>query len=168
MIVPIFGSPGCGKTTLGNALMKKFGYPFFELSWMPELKVMNSKKISYEQEEKIAIFALLNVAKTYCEHGHQVVLISDFRFDSFDLVMQNIGLGSPVIKLISSDENVLRSRVLDNSRPSAYRNANEALDLNEKMLLRTFENQLTIDVSKYDLETEINLISNFFIALTNK
>jgi hypothetical protein len=168
MIVPIFGSPGCGKTTLGNALMKKFGYPFFELSWMPELKVMNSKKISYEQEEKIAIFALLNVAKTYCEHGHQVVLISDFRFDSFDLVMQNIGLGSPVIKLISSDENVLRSRVLDNSRPSAYRNANEALDLNKKMLLRTFENQLTIDVSKYDLETEINLISNFFIALTNK
>ena len=165
MIVPIFGSPGCGKTTLGNALTKKLGYPFFELSWMPEFKILNGKKISYKHEEKIAIHALLNVAKTYCEHGHEVVLISDFRFDSFDFVIQNIGLSSPVIKLIASDENVLRARVLDDFRPSAYRNVDEALHLNRKILSKIFKNQLTIDVNKCTLATEINLVSNFITCL---
>ena len=86
MIVPIFGSPGSGKTTLGKAIMKKFGYPFFELSWIPELRTMNGHAISYEEEENIAVCALLNVAKTYCEQGHKIVLVSDFRLNSFSQV----------------------------------------------------------------------------------
>ena len=81
MIVPIFGSPGSGKTTLANAIMKKFGYPFLE-SWIPELRTMNGHAISYE-EEKIAVCVLLSVAKTYYEQGHKIVLISDFKVIPF-------------------------------------------------------------------------------------
>lgn len=161
MIVPIFGSPGSGKTTLGNALMQKFGYPFFELSWIPELRTMNGQAISYEAEEKIAVCALLNVAKTYFEHGHKVVLVSDFRLNSFNLVMHQIGLTSPVIKLIASNENILRFRILDNSRSSAYRNVDEALSFNRKIISQTFENELSIEVTKYSLEKEISLVSKF-------
>ena len=118
MILPIFGSPGSGKITLGNSLRDKCGYPFFELSWMPEFRTLNGRTISYEQDEKIAVCALVKVAQTYCEHGHEVVLVSDFRINSFDLVMSYLGFTSPVIKLIASDENILRSRVLNDSRPS--------------------------------------------------
>ena len=161
MIVPIFGSPGCGKTTLGNALMRKFSYPFFELSWMPELRLMNGRAISYQDEEKIAVYALLNVAKTYCAHGHEVVLVSDFRLNSFDLVMHCIGSASPVVKLVASDEAVLRSRILDNSRPSAYRNIDQALSINREISRQTFDSELSIDVTKYTLEQEIASISEF-------
>lgn len=164
MIVPIFGSPGSGKTTLGNALMKKFSYPFFELSWMPELRLMNGKAISYQDEEKIAVRALLNVAKTYCAHGHKVVLVSDFRLNSFDLVMHCIGLASPVIKLIASDEAVLCRRIIDNSRPSAYRNVDEALNINREISHQTFENELSIDITKCSLEQEITLVSEFIAS----
>ena len=161
MIVPIFGSPGCGKTTLGNAMMKKFGYPFFELSWIPEFRTMNGRAISYAEEEKIAVCALLNVAKTYCQQGHKVVLVSDFRFSSFAHVFDSVGLGSPIIKLIASDENILRSRVLDSSRPSAYRDVDEALRINKKIISQTFKNELCIDVTECSLADEIYRILKF-------
>ncbi len=161
MILPIFGSPGSGKTTLGNSLREKCGYPFFELSWMPEFRTLNGRTISYEQDEKIAIYALLNVAQTYCEHGHKVVLVSDFRINSFGLVMSCLGFTSPVIKLIASDENILRSRVLNDSRPSGYRNDEEALRLNRKIISYTFENELSIDVTKFTLEEQTSLILAF-------
>lgn len=162
--MPIFGSPGSGKTTLGNAIMKKFGYPFFELSWIPELRIMNGQAISYEEEEKIAVCALLNVATTYCEQGHKIVLVSDFRLNSFSQVLDSIGLASPVIKLIASDEDILRLRVLNSSRPSAYRNVDEALHLNKKIISRTFENELCVDVTKSALADEISLILRFIAS----
>ena len=161
MIVPIFGSPGSGKTTLGNLLREKCGYPFFELSWMPEFRTLNGKIISYEQDEEIAVYALLSVAQTYCEHGHKVILVSDFRINSFDLVMSCLGFTSPVIKLIASNENILRSRVLNNSRPSGYRNDKEALHLNRKIISYTFENEISIDITRYTLEEQISLILAF-------
>ena len=164
MIVPIFGSPGSGKTTLGNALRDKFGYPFFELSWMPEFRILNGRTISYEQDEEIAVCALLNIAETYCKYGHKVVLVSDFRINSFGLVMDTIGFASPVIKLIAFDENILRSRVLNPSRPSNYRNDAEALRINEKIMIQTFENELVINVVKHTLKSEILLISKFIAS----
>lgn len=167
MIVPIFGCPGSGKSTLGDRLAKNFGYPFFELSWMPEFRIMNGKKISYEEEEKIAVSALLGVAKTYCEYGHKIVLVSDFRLNSLDLVMNSIGIATPVIKLIASDDDILRTRVINNSRSSFYRNAEEALHLNEKISIANFENQISIDVTKSSLETEIKLVLEFVNSFQN-
>ena len=164
MIVPIFGSPGSGKTTLGNAIMKKLGYPFFELSWIPELRTMNGRAISYEKEEKIAVCALLSVATTYCEQGHRIVLVSDFRLNSFPQVLDSIGSKSPVIKLIASNEDILRSRILEPSRPSAYKNVDEALHLNKKIISQTFQNELCIDVTKSVLADEISAISTFITS----
>ena len=161
MIVPIFGSPGSGKTTLGNAIVRKFGYPFFELSWIPEFRTIDGRVISYEEEEKIAVHALLKVAKTYCQYGHRIVLISDFRLNSFPQVLDSIGLASPVIKLIASEEDTLRSRVLDSSRPSAYKDVDEALRINKKIISQTFKNELCIDVTECTLADEISTILEF-------
>ncbi|MEY2831030.1 MAG: hypothetical protein RLZZ574_288 [Cyanobacteriota bacterium] len=128
---------------------------------------MNGQAISYQEEEEIAVVALLNVAKTYCENGHNVVFVSDFRLNSLDLVMRSIGLSSPVIKLIASDTNILRKRVLNPSRPSTYRDVDEALHINQKIFSTTFENQLALDVTKCTFKTEIALVWEFIIAHQN-
>ena len=84
--------------------------------------------------------------------------------NSFSQVLDSIGLASPVVKLIASNGNILRLRVLDSSRPSAYRNVDEALRLNRKITAQTFKNELCIDVNKCALVDEISITSTFITS----
>ena len=79
-------------------------------------------------------------------------------------MLDTIGSKSPVIKLIASDEDILQSRILDSSRPSSYRNVDEALKLKKKIISQTFENELCIDITKCVLTEETSMTSRFIAS----
>jgi hypothetical protein len=159
MIVPIIGAPGTGKTTLARALSDRYGIPHFEMSWVPEFTRMNGCPIPYEADERVALEALIAVAKVYEAAGHNVVCVSDFRLEVWPLVQALLGEGSyQTVKLICSDPALLSSRVLDPTRSSGFRDAESALRHNAAYTALQIPGAVEIDVAEHSIDNVVQVL----------
>jgi len=159
LIIVTTGAPGTGKTTIQRALSTRLGCPEFELSWMPEFPIRDGERIAYEEDEAIAVDALIQVAKTYLRHGHRYVLLSDLRLATLARVRELlIGVPHLFVVLRISDEALLTSRVLDESRPSGYRDDVEATALNARYPELGLPNSVLVDTGKVSVEEAVESI----------
>ena len=156
MIVIIVGAPGIGKTTLLEKLGERLGCPYLELSWMPEFREKNGQPIPYEEDEQVAIENLVLIAQNYRRHGHRIVLLSDFRIESLPAVTRLIPPGERLIlTLVMTDSAELKRRVLNETRPSGYRNWKYALALNERLRSMPLDHEEKIDITGLSIEETI-------------
>ena len=69
----ITGLPGSGKSTLADALREK--YPGFIVLRMDELRKIVTPSPTYSEEERDLLYrAIVYLAKTLSEHGHEVII----------------------------------------------------------------------------------------------
>jgi hypothetical protein len=161
MIVLILGCPGSGKTTALRELSERFGVPHFELSWMPEFRRMNGRRLSYEEDEAIAIRGIVAVAKAYVRSGHHAVLLGDFRLEAWHHVLDAVGdFPHLVVKLVFEDDSALAERVLDPSRPSGYRDVGAAQEINQDLRSMDIPGSVEIDVSAQSVSDVVIQINN--------
>jgi hypothetical protein len=165
MIIPVIGAPGTGKTTLCQELTRRCGTPHFELSWMPEFLQRNGLAIPYEEDEKTAVRALIAVAQIYCAAGHRVVLVSDFRNAVLPLVLELLA-AQPyrVLRLYSSDEDLLATRVLEPTRSSGYRDVAAAQAGNREIQTLDLGDSLDIDVASHGVDRILEIIRTEILA----
>ena len=133
----IHGAPGTGKSSLAWALQAHFQSPCFEFGWIPEFRVKRNSTITYEEEEGLAFENLTLVVKNYVRHGFGNIVITDLR----DHIVQQVpdefaDYDYILVTLWMDDDEALKSRVLDDSRSSGYRDWQEALVLNTKIVNR--------------------------------
>lgn len=136
-LIFIHGAPGTGKSSLAWALQAKFQSPCFEFGWIPEFRVKRNSTISYEEEEGLAFENLTLVVKNYVRHGFDNIIITDLR----DHIVQRLavefeGYAYILVSLWMDDEEALKSRVLDASRSSGYRDWQAAVTLNKDIVSR--------------------------------
>lgn len=151
MIIALLGPPGIGKTTISDHFMQIYGIPVLELSWVPEFRILNGQRISYEQDEAIAIKVLYAAANVYTQAGHHVVMLTDFRVEVVNSVfeLQDEVEGVSVI-LWTSDEDVLRSRIL--SRTEGFRDPVKAIADNSRWKDMLAPHAVRIDVNELSIE----------------
>jgi hypothetical protein len=133
----IHGAPGMGKSTLAWALQQQLQSPCFEFGWIPEFRVKRDSTITCEGEESLAFENLTLVVKNYVHHGFEKIIITDLR----DHIIQTIpevfaGHSYRLITLWVDSNELLKSRVLEESRSSGYRNWQESLEINRTILAR--------------------------------
>ncbi len=144
----IAGAPGSGKSTIATLLQQKLDGPRFEFGWIPEFRNTGKRTIPYVEDEALAFENLTLVVKNYAKHGFKNIIITDLDnkrikelsniFGDFDYIL---------FTLRQSDAKNLKSRVLEGSRSSGYRNWEEAVQINQELLDRpAFPNEIFIEV----------------------
>jgi hypothetical protein len=133
----IHGAPGTGKSTLAWALQHHLQSPCFEFGWIPEFRTKRDSTVTWEEEESLAFENLTLVGKNYVRHGFENIIITDLR----DHIIQTVpkvfaGHSYRLITLWMDNDELLKSRVLEESRSSGYRNWTESLEINRKILAR--------------------------------
>ncbi len=133
----IHGAPGTGKSTLAWALQHHLQSPCFEFGWIPEFRVKRDSTITWEEEESLSFENLTLVVKNYVLHGFEKIIITDLR----DHIIQTIpavltGYSYRLVTLWMDNGELLKSRVLEESRSSGYRNWQESLEINRTILAR--------------------------------
>ena len=133
----IHGAPGTGKSTLAWTLQNHLQSPCFEFGWIPEFRVKRNSTITWEEEESLAFENLTLVAKNYVRHSFEKIIITDLR----DHIIQTIpevfaGHSYRLITLWMDNDELLKSRVFEESRSSGYRNWRESFEINRTILAR--------------------------------
>ena len=147
----IAGAPGSGKSTLARVLHQRLNSPMFEFAWIPEfrLDVYNSQA----REEALSFENLVWVVKNYVRHGYQDVIVTDLN----DLRHRELHLRFGrykylLLTLVVEDDDLLRRRVLDESRPSGYRDAEAAIRHNRMIMGRSLlPSEYRLDNTNRDL-----------------
>lgn len=156
----IAGAPGSGKSTIAQGLHKKLDTPLFEFGWIPEFQNTGDRILTYTEEESLAFENLVLVAKNYARHGFKNVIITDLNndfivqlselFKDYDFVIYTLRI---------VDDELLKSRVLDESRSSGYRDWESAQQINRELSNRErFKNETFIDIATQSAEQVVELI----------
>ena len=166
-LIFIAGAPGSGKSTIAKALHEKFGTPMFEFGWIPEFQNTGSRTLSYTEEESLSFENLVLVAKNYVKHDYKNIIITDLNndfivhlpelFKDYDFAIYTLRL---------EDDNLLKSRVLDESRSSGYRDWENALKINHELKNREpFKNETFIDIAEQPVE---QVVEKIYAELNNE
>ncbi len=159
-LIFIHGAPGAGKTTVAKALHERMGSPWFEFGWIPEFRQKGEALISYEEEERLSFENLCLVVRNYLRHGFANIIVTDLRDAILRQALRRFTRRKVLlVMLYTSDEELLKQRVLDETRPSGYRDDQEALELNRLYQKRPlWRNELRIDVTQKTVEAEVEEI----------
>ncbi len=151
-IIFIAGAPGSGKSTIAKLLQEELKTPLFEFGWIPEFRHTMHGEINYTEEEGMAFENLTLVVKNYIKHDFDCIIITDLedkRVLALDKVFQDTSY--ILFCLTISDDEILKARILDESRSSGYRDTEEALNINKKILARDLlPHEIRIDATQED------------------
>jgi chloramphenicol 3-O-phosphotransferase len=159
-IIFIHGAPGAGKSTIAQALHPRLNSPWFEFGWIPEFRQKGEATLSYAEEEQLSFENLCLVVGNYLHHGFRGILISDLRDPVMLQALRRFSRRDCLlVTLWLSDAEILKQRVLDDSRSSGYRDWQEALALNRLYCSRPMRpNELRIDVTACSVQQVVDRI----------
>jgi broad-specificity NMP kinase len=159
-IIFIAGAPGTGKSSVAKYIQEKLNCPCFEFGWIPEFRNKGNESISYIEDEAIAFENLSLVAKNYIKHGFKNIIITDLedkRIKELHTVFQKENY--ILLTLIVNDNEILKSRVLNETRSSGYRDFKSAIKINKEILNRELlPNEIRIDTTNQSLEEVVKII----------
>jgi predicted kinase len=159
-IIFIHGAPGVGKSAVARGLHERLGSPWFEFGWIPEFRQKGEASISYEEEERLSFENLCLVVRNYLRHGFEQIIITDLRDPLLREALRRFARRKYLlVMLYASDEEILKVRVLDETRSSGYRDWEEALALNRQYQARQpARGELRIDAARQAVEQIVDQI----------
>ncbi len=130
----LIGSPGSGKTTVGKLLKEKLNSVYIDYDWIREFNLNRSWDNINVEKDSLALENLLLLLKNYGKHSVQNVIVSGVGDNEMKAILDELkNYNNIIIKLCISDDEVLKKRVLTESRDSGYRDFAASIQLNKRI-----------------------------------
>ncbi len=159
----ILGAQGSGKTTISKLLKEKLNSPYLDLDWIRGIHLNNDWSNISDSEEKMSIENFVFLLKNYVKHKYNNIIVCGFTPDNVEQIINEKlnDYKSIVITLTLNDDEVLKNRVLNESRDSGFRDYKESIKFN-KMLRDelSFSNEHKIDNTNQTPEQSIKEIES--------
>lgn len=159
-IIFIAWAPWTGKSSVAKLLQKEFSSPCFEFGWIPEFRNKWDDIIPYEEEEWIAFENLVLVTKNYIKHGFTNIILTDLEDHRIKEIHKHFPQTNYILFTFTvCDNEVLKSRVMNESRSSEYRDWESAVDINQNIISRSLlPKEIRIDTTKQSIEDVVGVI----------
>lgn len=159
-LIFINGAPGVGKTTVCKLLHEKLDSPYIDFGQLRVFHLNREWSNQSEQEEQMAFDNLIYILKNYIKNGFSGVIVTDLREYRTQELSKHFSKSEYLIfTLFVSDDDVLKSRVLNESRDSGYKNFEKAILWNKEIINRnSLENETKIDNTNLNLDEVVKLI----------
>jgi chloramphenicol 3-O-phosphotransferase len=133
----INGAPGVGKSTVAAGLKVQLGWSVIELGFLRMTYLDWEWKTANSREAKMSFEIMCHMVHRFVEYGFRNTLLVDLLAEHVEQVGRSLeGLDYLIVSLIVRDKEVHRSRVLEPTRDSGYRDVEKAWAWNNSILSR--------------------------------
>lgn len=150
-LIILAGAPGSGKSTIGELLREKEGYPLIDFGWLRQGHLNNTWSNATPEEEEMALENLTFIIKNYWKHGYKNLVVTDLQDERVAFLAERFKESKYIIiSLVISNDEELRKRVLG-ERDSGFRNVEAALKWNRNLKSRpALANEYRVDNTHND------------------
>lgn len=156
----LLGSQGSGKTTIARLLKEKLGSPHIDFDWIRDFHLNKNWSNTSDSELEMSIENLLFLLKNYKKHNYQNVIIGGFSEEDIEKILDACQEDKYiVITLFLTNDEILKQRVLTETRDSGYRDFETSIKFNKKLREELkFPNEVKIDNTSNTPEETVNQI----------
>lgn len=162
-LIFINGSPGAAKSTTSRLLKAALASPFIELGYLREFHLNREWSNQSVEEARMTFENLVFILKNYLKYGFQNVIVNDLIEAQIRQIPEIFeGQSYLIFTLVVNDDALLKSRVLDETRDSGYRNYEKALAWNKRERERPLlPNEVRIDNTSLSPEKVVEKILSY-------
>ena len=146
-LVIVGGAPGSGKTTVSNLLYEMLQSPMIDFGDLRNFHLDFLWKKANKQEEQMSFENLVYILKNYIRNGYKNVIVNDlqdFRIQQIPQIFENDDY--IIVTLVLYDDEELKTRVLNPTRDSGFRDIEKALAWNRAVIKRpVLKNEYKLD-----------------------
>ena len=136
-LIILAGAPGSGKSTIGELLREKEGFPLIEFGWLRQGHLDNKWSNATPEEEQMAFENLVFIIKNYWQHGYKNIIVNDLKADKITTLAETFKEKNYIIvSLIIADDEELKRRILG-ERDSGFKNVGVAIEWNKALRSRS-------------------------------
>ncbi|MBU0648418.1 AAA family ATPase [Patescibacteria group bacterium] len=137
-IIIIHGAPGTGKTSACLELQKQLDYPpYLELDRLRRFHMDPAWLNVSSKDEEMGLLNMISMTKNYSDNGYHNIIVSHLKeFQLTRFIEHFTNQNYVIISLVVSDDQVLKKRVLTETRDSGFRDYREAIQRNKDIKSR--------------------------------
>lgn len=156
----ILGAQGSGKTTLARLLKKKLNSVHIDYDWVRDFHLANGWKNANTAEEEMSFENLVFLLKNYAKYNYKNVIVSSFTEEIIERILGELkDYKNIVITLYLTSDEILKQRVLTESRDSGFRDFEQSILFNKKLRNDlNYPNEHKIDNTDQTSEETMNQI----------
>lgn len=143
----LLGAQGSGKTTIARILKEKLGSPHIDFDWIRGFHLNKDWSNTNNSEERMSIKNLIYLLENYVKNDYKNIIVSGFTEMNIKQVLEELKeYKYKIITLTIKEDDVLKKRVLNESRDSGFRNYEQSIEFNNNIKdSLQFPNETKID-----------------------
>jgi len=156
----LLGSQGSGKTTIAKFLKEKLNTPHVDYDWIRGIHLNKGWSNASDIEAKMSFENLTFLLKNYKKHNYENVIVGGFTEGDIEKILNEFKDDKYIIiTLFLTDNNILKQRVLTESRDSGFRDFEQSIQFNKRLRkYLKFPNEQKIDNTNKTPEETVDQI----------
>ena len=156
----LLGAQVSRKTTIARILKEKLSSPHIDFDWIRDFHLNKGWSNASDAEEEMSFESLIFLLKNYIKHNYKNIIVGGFTEENINKILEELkDYKYIVVMLILTDDEILKKRVLTESRDSGYRDFARSIEFNKKLNDELkFPNEQKIDNTNQKPEETANQI----------